>query len=79
MVGKTAKASQICDVRLQVYSKQSLLFFLSSFLLCCGQNEPLYLGKFLDTTHAVDGDIFVLDERTIYIQDFAHDGQVKEK
>merc|ERR1712203_1320098 len=30
--------------------------------------NPLYIGKFEDLTHSVKGDIFVLDEKTIYIQ-----------
>ena len=31
-------------------------------------SDPIYLGKFADTIHSVDGDIFVLDDKTIYIQ-----------
>jgi len=40
--------------------------------------DPVYLGKFKDTIHSVDGDIFVLDDKTIYIQDFSHDGQAPD-
>jgi hypothetical protein len=42
------------------------------------QYDPIYLGKFEKPIHSVDGDIFVLDEKTIYIQDFAHDGQAPD-
>ena len=42
------------------------------------QYEPLYLGTFARTSHRVSGDIFILDEKTIYIQDFAHDGQAPD-
>ena len=42
------------------------------------QSEPIYLGQFADTAHSVTGDIFVLDEKTIYIQDFTHDGQAPD-
>merc|ERR1711997_527420 len=42
------------------------------------QSEPIYLGQFTDTAHSVTGDIFVLDEKTIYIQDFTHDGQAPD-
>ena len=42
------------------------------------QSEPIYLGQFSDTAHKVAGDIFVLDEKTIYIQDFVHDGQAPD-
>merc|ERR1712231_27950 len=42
------------------------------------QSEPIYLGQFADTSHSVTGDIFVLDEKTIYIQDFTHDGQAPD-
>merc|ERR1712037_420487 len=40
--------------------------------------DPLYIGKFEDLTHSVGGDIFVLDDKTIYIQDFSHDGQAPD-
>merc|ERR1712106_115577 len=40
--------------------------------------DPIYLGKFQQSSHSVAGDIFVLDEKTIYIQDFAHDGQAPD-
>eukprot|EP00090_Calanus_glacialis_P045107 TRINITY_DN8186_c0_g1_i1.p1 TRINITY_DN8186_c0_g1~~TRINITY_DN8186_c0_g1_i1.p1 ORF type:complete len:135 (-),score=24.50 TRINITY_DN8186_c0_g1_i1:53-457(-) len=39
---------------------------------------PIYLGRFKQTSHRVGGDVFVLDEETIYIQDFSHDGQVRD-
>ena len=43
-----------------------------------GQSEPLYLGTFKNTAHRVAGDIFIIDQKTIYIQDFAHDGQAPD-
>ena len=43
-----------------------------------GEYDPIYLGKFQRPSHSVAGDIFVLDEKTIYIQDFAHDGQAPD-
>jgi len=42
------------------------------------QYDPVYLGRFSRPTHAVSGDIFLLDEKTIYIQDFSHDGQAPD-
>merc|ERR1719432_699993 len=42
------------------------------------QYDPLYLGTFARTSHRVSGDIFILDEKTIYIQDFSHDGQAPD-
>merc|ERR1711942_244410 len=54
------------------------LLFLSSIIGQSADYDPLYLGKFSDVAHSVDGDIFVLDEKTIYIQDFAHDGQAPD-
>merc|ERR1711983_689961 len=42
------------------------------------QYDPVYLGNFQQPSHSVAGDIFVLDEKTIYIQDFAHDGQAPD-
>merc|ERR1711970_1508062 len=36
------------------------------------------LESFEDLTHSVGGDIFVLDDKTIYIQDFSHDGQAPD-
>ena len=42
------------------------------------QYDPLYLGTFDRTSHSVSGDIFILDEKTIYIQDFSHDGQAPD-
>ena len=32
------------------------------------KSEHIFPGKFEDLTHSVKGDIFVLDEKTIYIQ-----------
>jgi hypothetical protein len=40
--------------------------------------SPRYLGKFSHPTHLVDGDIFLLDERTLYIQGFSFDGQAPD-
>merc|ERR1712002_1408573 len=66
------------------YNKMSMSYLLPT-LLCLpsilGQSadyDPLYLGKFSDLAHSVGGDIFVLDEKTIYIQDFSHDGQAPD-
>merc|ERR1712243_513241 len=66
------------------YNKMSISYLLPT-LLCLssilGQSadyDPLYLGKFSDLAHSVGGDIFVLDEKTIYIQDFSHDGQAPD-
>lgn len=36
--------------------------------------EPKYLGKFQHPTHDVEGDIFKLDDHTLYIQGFSFDG-----
>ena len=66
---------------LQVHKEHLIAFFLllgiNSFS-GQAQNEPIYLGQFSDTAHSVAGDIFVLDEKTIYIQDFVHDGQAPD-
>ena len=65
---------EVCKVQLSVIV----------LLLCIGdhlgqdQYEPLYLGTFANTAHRVAGDIFIIDEKTIYIQDFAHDGQAPD-
>eukprot|EP00092_Neocalanus_flemingeri_P099603 GFUD01127074.1.p1 GENE.GFUD01127074.1~~GFUD01127074.1.p1 ORF type:complete len:140 (+),score=33.47 GFUD01127074.1:118-537(+) len=61
----------------------SLFLILSCFLSSntgqqVAQSDPIYLGKFQQLSHSVAGDIFVLDEKTIYIQDFAHDGQAPD-
>lgn len=42
------------------------------------QYDPVYLGRFEQPIHAVAGDIFILDEKSIYIQDFSHDGQAPD-
>jgi hypothetical protein len=42
------------------------------------QYDPVYLGRFSRPIHEVGGDIFLLDEKTIYIQDFSHDGQAPD-
>ena len=42
------------------------------------ESDPIYLGKFQQPSHSVAGDIFVLDEKTIYIQEFAHDGRAPD-
>jgi len=62
----------------------TILLLVLSFLLCgldtqqVDQYDPVYLGNFQQPSHSVAGDIFVLDEKTIYIQDFAHDGQAPD-
>merc|ERR1711970_1444422 len=63
----------------------SSIFFLALSLLLgviyaqqVDEYDPIYLGKFQRPSHSVAGDIFVLDEKTIYIQDFAHDGQAPD-
>ena len=39
---------------------------------------PHYLGKFKNPRNLVEGDIFMLDERTLYIQGFSFDGQAPD-
>ena len=39
---------------------------------------PKYLGTFKNPTHLVEGDIFMLDESTLYIQGFSFDGQAPD-
>lgn len=53
-------------------------FLLLNFLHPVHLYVPIYLGPFKQTSHNVGGDVFVLDEETIYIQDFSHDGQVRD-
>jgi len=57
-----------------------LVVLLSTVCLVSSQDQydPVYLGKFEQPIHSVGGDIFVLDEKTIYIQDFSHDGQAPD-
>ena len=43
-------------------------FFLVSGVSPQDQYEPVYLGRFSQTIHEVGGDIFILDDKTIYIQ-----------
>eukprot|EP00096_Caligus_rogercresseyi_P012601 TRINITY_DN532_c0_g1_i6.p1 TRINITY_DN532_c0_g1~~TRINITY_DN532_c0_g1_i6.p1 ORF type:complete len:248 (-),score=68.91 TRINITY_DN532_c0_g1_i6:66-809(-) len=40
--------------------------------------EPVYLGTFKNPTHEVKGDIFMLDDHTLYIQGFSFDGQAPD-
>lgn len=40
--------------------------------------SPKYLGKFKNPTHDVEGDIFMLDQSTLYIQGFSFDGQAPD-
>lgn len=40
--------------------------------------EPKYLGKFSKVSNDVEGDIFLLDEKTIYIQGFSFNGQAPD-
>ena len=40
--------------------------------------EPKYLGRFSKVSHDVAGDIFMLDEKTIYIQGFSFDGNAPD-
>ena len=42
------------------------------------KGTPKYLGKFTNAKNDVDGDIFLLDESTIYIQGFSFDGQAPD-
>lgn len=42
------------------------------------QYDPVYIGRFKQPIHSVGGDIFILDEQTVYIQDFSHDGQAPD-
>ena len=39
---------------------------------------PKYLGTFRKATHDVEGDIFLLDDHTLYIQGFSFDGQAPD-
>ena len=39
---------------------------------------PKYLGKFSKVSNDVAGDIFLLDEKTIYIQGFHFNGQAPD-
>jgi hypothetical protein len=39
---------------------------------------PKYLGTFRQATHDVEGDIFLLDDHTLYIQGFSFDGQAPD-
>merc|ERR1712080_128783 len=62
-----------------------LQLVFASLVVTCGlvngqsaDYDPLYIGKFEDLAHSVGGDIFVLDDKTIYIQDFSHDGQAPD-
>ena len=41
-------------------------------------HEPMYLGTFNKARNNVEGDIFMLDERTLYIQGFSFDGQAPD-
>ncbi|CAB4054200.1 unnamed protein product [Lepeophtheirus salmonis] len=40
--------------------------------------DPKYLGTFKNPTHEVKGDIFMLDDNTLYIQGFSFDGQAPD-
>ena len=40
--------------------------------------EPKYLGRFSKVSNDVEGDIFLLDEKTIYIQGFSFNGQAPD-
>ena len=40
--------------------------------------EPMYLGRFSKVSHDVGGDIFLLDDKTIYIQGFTFDGNAPD-
>ena len=39
---------------------------------------PKYLGTFKNPSHDVKGDIFMLDQSTLYIQGFSFDGQAPD-
>ena len=41
-------------------------------------HEPVYLGTFNKARNSLEGDIFMLDERTLYIQGFSFDGQAPD-
>jgi len=40
--------------------------------------QPKYLGTFKNPSHDVEGDIFMLDQSTLYIQGFSFDGQAPD-
>jgi len=58
--------------------KISFLLLLINALHYVHPYVPIYLGRFKQTSHKVGGDVFVLDEETIYIQDFSHDGRIRD-
>ena len=39
---------------------------------------PKYLGTFKNPSHGVKGDIFMLDQSTLYIQGFSFDGEAPD-
>jgi len=41
-------------------------------------SSPVYLGTFSKVKNNVEGDIFMLDESTLYIQGFSFDGQAPD-
>lgn len=41
-------------------------------------SEPVYLGTFTKARNNVEGDVFMLDESTLYIQGFSFDGQAPD-
>ena len=41
-------------------------------------HPPKYLGTFKNPSHDVEGDIFMLDEHTLYIQGFSFDGEAPD-
>ena len=53
----------------------SFAFFLLSLVgMSVGQR---FLGRFQEFYHDVDGDVYVMDEGTIFIHNFVYDGQVR--
>ncbi len=40
--------------------------------------RPKYVGSFIRTEHNVTGDVFIVDNNTLLLQDFSYDGKVTE-
>ena len=66
---------------LQVFSSWILVGLFCCLLglsICQQLNKTVYLGNFQQPSHGINGDIFFLDEKIFYIQDFAHDGRAPD-
>merc|ERR1711936_1082279 len=73
--------AKVCQKKMEALLQLVFASLVATCGLVNGQSadyDPLYIGKFEDLAHSVGGDIFVLDDKTIYIQDFSHDGQAPD-